>query len=456
MYTKFFKICIKKTSKHFFINNDLITLYSLRQSIFILKDQIKEKYLVCILRFFYNWFKIFFYLLTVNSNEQKKINLNFLINIQNTAIYNKKSANDFYNFIFKSSYKKIFNEDHFFIQGNFTYNINSQKFHKITDLNLFFIKALTKKQRMISIYYHFYSLIIFLIVGTLNSKFLYLYKDFSEYAIYKSLNNKKIKVFSHQNNFIHPFLCWKMAKRNNMFITYSMLYSMNSFPIEKNKLKNPYKFSNWKYFQLDFFLTWNKEHTNLMNKLNSKMIKIECGPILYYPDTTEIIKLKGKIKVLIFDVEPSIKYDDDTNNYYDYKTCSNFLIDIVSSFSNYFNKDVVLYLKRKDKGSVSLSHIHHEYTNLVNDFQRNNKKNFFLLNRNNNLFKIIQSVDIVIGIPFTSPIFIAKQKKKITFFYDLKNLPTFDTGINVINNKKELNHFVTNTLEKLQKRNSKN
>ena len=149
-----------------------------------------------------------------------------------------------------------------------------------------------------------------------------------------------------------------------------------------------------------------------MKNLNNKTKIIEYGPVLYYLDNKKNKRLKGKIKVLIFDVEPSNKQLNDKNNYYNFMTCKQFITDIFESFSNYFHKDVCLYLKHKDRGRLSLNNIPNEYFSLIRSLKNKYNKNFFLLERDENIYEIIRSVDIVIGIPFTSPIFIANKLKK--------------------------------------------
>lgn len=148
-------------------------------------------------------------------------------------------------------------------------------------------------------------------------------------------------------------------------------------------------------------LVWTQEFANFLKKFTSS--KITCiGSILFYPRRKYLNHTKD-IDVLIFDVTPFASATE--QDFYNYERCTRFLDMLLCFQERFITRKIVMAIKIKRKFS-SLHDTH--YVSKVLDC-KSDPYNWKFLNPEVNLYNLIARSKLVVGIPFTSAVLIAKE-----------------------------------------------
>ena len=231
----------------------------------------------------------------------------------------------------------------------------------------------------------------------------------------------------------------------------SMLwYSTNSNPIQNSKTHKLFDPEHFRFNRIDNHFVWTSEQKKFLEKYNPNAKINIVGAILFKPRQNierNIHDLNQNI--VIFDVTP---FDGlDTEVLYNKEVLTDFIQDIVRTLSSSTNTNSSrLLLKPKRaygrnlRGGLSHSS---EYIELLRKLHKLNS--IELLKPDVDLYQLVGSASLVIGIPFTSPVILAKELNIPSFFYvptSARNwaIGNNHDGIAIINGRENLNAFIQN------------
>jgi polysaccharide biosynthesis PFTS motif protein len=222
-------------------------------------------------------------------------------------------------------------------------------------------------------------------------------------------------------------------------------YSNNSLPFnrEGHRPIEPKVAANSRY--IDNLYVWSNSHKEFLVRQYPYSKVTVAGPIVFETtkhDTSSEQELKG---ILFFDVTPFENLEFET--FYTPRMCSeaiNDLADIASELG------VRLHLKPKRPYLFRQGErVQHSrgYVDLLHKLESQNK--VILLDSQLEVLGAILSTNVVIGLPFTSPVLLASQLKRPSIYYvpiDVGNweIPPERDGIAVIQGKIQLLEYLSN------------
>ena len=259
----------------------------------------------------------------------------------------------------------------------------------------------------------------------------------------------QVETIATQSNFFKLPMIFYHAEccgiKTNMF-----WYSANSIPLplkdSKMAFDTSYLIQN--YVQKHF--VWNGISASLVRRYNSDCDIEICGSILFYTRTQQVSNRtrSNKINVVVFDVTPfsnlqiPVLYTD--------KMVTRFLKDI-SELLIHNKKSFDINLLFKNKRVVvnnlfkkSAYPIGEKYSAMLDEMKNMDEIDF--LKSSLNLYDSIGECDLVLGLPFTSPVFIGQELGVPSAFYipeintDFK-VPTLVSEVEVLMGKKQLQRF---------------
>lgn len=281
------------------------------------------------------------------------------------------------------------------------FTIKNQKFTPIEPF--FFITNLTLTQRLnllISVFYYVSSSI-------LEIKFyrLLISSDFHKYLSLKKLNFDEC-IFNNSDRIFRPM--WSKDIKSTF-----LFYSVNYVEIDN---KNPRY--GWDMLPWDKFLAWNCKHREQLVRLGVSSEKIFIAGPQWFEGRdlkpSEILKLgEATFKVGLFDVAPGRSLADLSyafrSNYYAFKNVKRFL-DITTSVTTELEGHVYWKPKRDRGGNT-----HKYYQYLISN---NSCRNVEVMCNSISPVSLIERLDAVVCLPFTSVAHIAIQEEKPAIYFD--------------------------------------
>lgn len=262
---------------------------------------------------------------------------------------------------------------------------------------------------------YFYSIVKFSPAALLSS-------DFSYHALIKNLNDYLlIQSVVITNSAYSNQALWMTDLPDRHFKAHMIWYSQNTRPVAYLTDGVTADFPQYRHIRADTHWVWDKSYANYLNilQLNSEIIVV--GPILFYLPLDFNKKLKSDDEIIfkIFDVNPvkdEIRIKNALGDYYCTETMILFLREIVETkyaLEKEFNIKIKLILKSK-----RAHHPSHDPTYIALLKQFHEQGDIELVTHDENLYTLISNADMVITIPYSSPVYIASKFNIPSVFFD--------------------------------------
>ena len=231
-------------------------------------------------------------------------------------------------------------------------------------------------------------------------------------------------------------------------------YSNNSFQIKPRDkrihVKHPLaKFSK----EIDLHLVWSERQRRELDHLQLGKSQV-VGPI----HLQKRVDIKPKFieanvfKVAFFDVVPL--HNTSGENYYNSKFCTENLSMCVSNLFDLCEEfNVKLHFLLKSKQRFVRNYHDHKYQELISDLV--SSRVIHLAESDINHYELISDVDLVMGLPYTSPVQLAKSLNIKSAYVSLNDfywdIPMEFEGIEILHSLKSLEDYLRNTLSTITK-----
>jgi len=242
--------------------------------------------------------------------------------------------------------------------------------------------------------------------------------------------------YSFQDSFFH--LTFDAKPHDSCMFWYSD-NSVNK-PIFNNSIAS-FDQSLFEEMKIKKHFVWADSHARYLKKFTEHEISI-VGSQLLYPRPKNISRIK-EFDFIIFDVTPFAS--SSSIDFYSEARMMGFIKDIM---------DALAYPEFSSfKGGVKPKRLHtdkhsRKYVRLINNSFGPNHK-YILFTPDSELYELIAKSRCVIGVPFTSPVVIAKELRVPSCYYigdDKVILPKKYNNIPVLRNKQELLSFLQSSL----------
>ena len=257
---------------------------------------------------------------------------------------------------------------------------------------------------------------------------------------------KEFNVITTQSQYLRlPYVFYLPS---NEQITRSMMwYSTNSTPIQNRKTLAEFDPEHFRFENIDCHYVWTEKQKRYLEKYNADANIFSVGSILF------ISKMKNakfeaplKNRILVFDVNPFSGLDVEV--LYTPQILKDFIEDI-SYAAKMCQMSSNLYLKPKRnyrKNSKTKIGPESSYMNFIDEMNR--EKKLKVLDPHSNLYSLLDSAVLVIGIPFTSPVILAKERKVPSIFYVPESardwiFSSSEDGVKIFRGRNQLLDFMT-------------
>ena len=225
-------------------------------------------------------------------------------------------------------------------------------------------------------------------------------------------------------------------------------YSSNSIPIQYKKadLKrfemNPVVYNS---MCIDEHWVWTKEHKNYLARFTQAKILVKQSLLFY--EIEKDINSNENYDVLIFDVTPSKDSNIFNNSIYTTSEMIRFVSEIlecVAVLNQSYQTNFKVYIKHKRQISKYHSSFYSKY---IKSKVKNKELNSIGVHQN--LYNLIKQSKLIIGFPFTSPVFIGQELDKPAIFYcssKLLNTGKYTQKVSFLKNNSTLYDYMENTL----------
>jgi polysaccharide biosynthesis PFTS motif protein len=248
-------------------------------------------------------------------------------------------------------------------------------------------------------------------------------------------------LFSNSNWIQRPLWTYEAASKGSKVTLYFYSTNCEYFKDEYNDKIVPigYNSMNWPNY-----LVWDKFQADFIKNLNHKISNIYIVGPIWFQSTKNTIKLIKNKSIAVFDVSPyrdSIYSTLGVPDRY-YRSINNFkFLNDLTEIATKYNYIVKFKQKRDLKNSFELN-----YNNYIKKIKSNKKIQF--IEPNISAFEVIDSSELVVSMPFTTPSIIAKEYGRKAAYYDptgelLKDDPAAH-GVLLLSNKIELENWILN------------
>jgi polysaccharide biosynthesis PFTS motif protein len=224
-------------------------------------------------------------------------------------------------------------------------------------------------------------------------------------------------------------------------------YSANNLNVKLHGSDHAYDESRNILAHINTHFVWNISNKKYLIKLNPEKNIIVVGSIIFYTAEKLIQAKRNVYTITIFDVNAYSNFK--TPMIYTDEVMSDFIKDLFYVFEHKISsKDFMLRIKHKrNKLQTSTGYRYGvNYEKILAEFETKSFLHF--LDVNSNLYNTVAESDLVVGIPFTSPCFIAKETKVPSIFYVpssglVWDFPDEIDGIPVIKNISNLKKYLS-------------
>ena len=279
-------------------------------------------------------------------------------------------------------------------------------------------------------------------------------RDFAYHAMIKFLNQKHLienVVITNSNYSSQPL--WMRCFEGCNFNTHMVWYSQNTIPFTYINDPISIPLPNNRHIYADESWVWTKGYADYLLAIGIKSKTNVVGPIVWYlPNLKPASKVGDEFKITIFDVTPVVEnFAEELGifyNYYSTENCMRFVQDIVTTceaIKKETNVNIKLVLKHKRE-----HHALHDknYIKLID--QLSNQSQIYLAESEADIFDLVTSSQLVIVIPYSSPVSIANYLKVPSIYFDATQelLPTYENAKNsyFASDKDELNNLIVKVI----------
>jgi len=264
-----------------------------------------------------------------------------------------------------------------------------------------------------------------------------------EKSIAETVIKSKIvdKLYTTNSSYIKQRVIFYFASIEEIN-SYMFWYSENSFPKSFANFTTSFDYDHFRGINVGEHLVWTSEFSKFLSEYVESPIR-QVGSILFYPRNSNS-KYDLVTDILIFDVTP--QNATSPSDFYFKTNCQRFLKSMIFLQGQLKNKKLIFGIKSKREFSRVNDM---EYVSMIKNLRKMSPywKN---IAPSENLYKIIGSSRLVIGIPFTSAVLIAKELgKKCCFYSDFieSNMSNSYNSIPLIYGEGSLVNFVLENLE---------
>ena len=241
-------------------------------------------------------------------------------------------------------------------------------------------------------------------------------------------------IYTTNSSYLKQNTVFYLAKDLESFMFW---YSENSFPKLSQANISSFDYDHFRGIKVSKHLVWTEEFATFLSRYVESPLE-PIGSILFYPKPINNFS-KVDIDVLVFDVTPQAKTL--SVDFYSMQRCSDFLKSLIFLQEHLLGGKLLFGIKPK-RGFLNL----HE-TNYVSLVKSLEKKlgSWIVFNSSENLYSLISRSRVVVGIPFTSAILVAKELGKECCFFTESNHLDFPDQYNeipIFTNSKSLEKFV--------------
>jgi polysaccharide biosynthesis PFTS motif protein len=214
-------------------------------------------------------------------------------------------------------------------------------------------------------------------------------------------------------------------------------YSENSFPKLSDANISTFDYDHFKGIKVGKHLVWTSEFAKFLSKYVESQLQ-PIGSILFYPKPIRDFP-KADIDVLVFDVTPQTK--NRSVDFYSPQRCTDFLKSLISLQEHLLEGKLLFGIKPKRE----FLNLHDaNYVSLIKTLDKQ-LGGWTVFNSSENLYTLIMRSRVIVGIPFTSAILVAKELGKDCCFFIESNDLDFPDQFNevpIYTDRKSLEKFV--------------
>lgn len=268
---------------------------------------------------------------------------------------------------------------------------------------------------------HLFALASFASATTRCRSVIVLGRDAAYHSVAVALNRAGVLqsvVLTNSNYSAQPL--WMYALSGRKYRIHMAWYSQNSAPIIYADAPNDTPLPNFRFIRVDDIWVWTEPFRCFLENLGCRGVYHVVGPILWYlPEPAEHHE-GAYANIAVFDVTP---VDSETErrlgllrNYYSDANATKFIEDLAA-----IGRDVTpeLYggVKLRLKHKRDHTSIHsNRYIDAIDTLVA--VDDIVLVPSAINLYKLIGSCDVVVAMPFSSPVYVAQAMNKPAIWYD--------------------------------------
>jgi len=399
------------------------------------------------------------FLSTVFNRSRRQSSRNspsFIYSLTPEQILSKGSTEYLREFLREPRFQKLFLGKHLVIESKQLYKLFGQNKYRdieiVFDTSLWIAKnGLSRRNVLEVILESFFRLIQVL---TKRKQFkMHILREFLideivwKKFLEKSHQSEQLSIVTTQSHFLRLPYAFYIDSKDRMLRS-MFWYSTNSTPIQNRKTQKMFDPNHFSLENIDSHYVWTLEHKQFLSKYNPRADIVVAGSILFRPRQKMIGSNPNSIgEIVIFDVTPFNGLGVEV--FYTREILTDFMQDLVSTLrSNTSTKSAHIMLKpkraygKKQNGKLSPSG---EYLNFIDDL--NQSKTIDILSAETDLYELVGKSSLVVGIPFTSPVILAKEMNIPCFYYVPDSANNWEFGkrqddIAVIIGRSELSAFI--------------
>jgi len=274
---------------------------------------------------------------------------------------------------------------------------------------------------------------------------VFLEKDVAAHAVALALNRQgslQNAIFTTSNYFSQPLWSWAMPKRAH--VSHIVWYSQNIYPISYSDETEAVSIPNLGFIRADIQWVWSEGFRSFLESICRPCVYKVVSPVLWCLPSKRVQKGAELRRIALFDVTPvssafELKFGLIRNFYCD-ENISWFIRDVIAAAQEVSRQrgvkiEVVLKHKRNHHSNVHSSEYISTIAKLIDDAA------ITLVDSVTNLHDLIANSDVIVAVPYSSPVYLGSHAGKFAFWYDPTETIDWKLGaqeIKLVHGKKHL------------------